>query len=167
MTITHWNYRVFRKRLGRLGQEEDELSVHEVYYEGNIPTSCSADPMDPRGGDLPQLASDLLWMAKALNKPVLEITSLGPSEVLSVAPGFEPTLLPVLFTLEDVIKVAQAVRAASASLAFPSDVAYKRSIELGGGRVRQSIENLDIPAIVSSCFNQPQQQSESDTNDQV
>lgn len=161
----HWNYRVLRKWVGRPGEEEEELSIHEVYYENDIPISCTESFVSPHGETLPGLTTDLLWMSRALNKPVLDYTSLGSSLVMSPAPGFESPKLPALFTLEDVLKVAATVQKLAASIAFPGDEFYHRARELNteGSKRRLHIESLDLVSIVSSCFNQPQQQSESDT----
>lgn len=65
-----WDYRVVRKK-----QQNGEIvfGIHEVYYDkhGN-PEYCSNSSMEPSGESVRQLHSDLHFMAKAFNKPILK-----------------------------------------------------------------------------------------------
>ena len=158
-----WNYRVLRREVG-IVEQEPELGIYEVYYsDEGLPNACSAQPQSPRGDSLKSLHEDFLRMAKAFSKPVLDFLPVDDTMVMRPSVHADVPTPASIYTLEDVLHVASAVRKACASKAFPCDTAYRRSVELGGGRPRLDIEGLDIFSIVFSCLNQPQQQSESDT----
>lgn len=160
-----WNYRVLRREVG-IVEQEPELGIYEVYYsDEGLPNACSAQPQSPRGDSLKSLHEDFLRMAKAFSKPVLDFLPVDDTMVMRPSVHADVPTPASIYTLEDVLYVASAVRKACASKAFPCDESYRRSRELDtdGSKPRLHIESLDLVSIVSSCLNQPQQQSESDT----
>ena len=76
--MTHWNYRVIRKKYPPAidGIVEESLQIHEVYYdENNNPKMVTEEGMEPHGETLDELRNDLNNMIKALDKPILAYNS--------------------------------------------------------------------------------------------
>ena len=57
-----------------------------------------------------------------------------------------------MYTREDVMRVAEAVRLASARVAYPHDEHYRRAVELGQKPLRMGIEALDLVPIVDEAL---------------
>jgi hypothetical protein len=67
--LTHWNHRIIRC-------EHDGAQffrVHEVYYDGDVPTSWTENPVSPIGETLAELADEIGRFANACLYPVLEV----------------------------------------------------------------------------------------------
>lgn len=157
-----WNYRILKREVG-LSKRESEFAVYEVYYsKEGLPNACSRDPQWPLADTFSGLVDDFLKMRLAFNKPVLDFLPLPDDEALIMRKSSDSghLTLPPVYSLADVMKIAEAVRSAAASASFKDDEAYKRSLELGGGRTRLAIEQLSLTSIVSSCFPKPQPQAE-------
>ena len=59
-----WNYRVLKHGA--------EYAIHEVYYDGPVPHSCSEQPAAPLGLYSPEdLRRDMEMMLRAFDYPVL------------------------------------------------------------------------------------------------
>lgn len=63
-----WNYRVIHHS----EFEIHSYNIHEVYYENDIPHSCTEDPCSPWGETAAEFRSDIDAMLKAFDLPVLE-----------------------------------------------------------------------------------------------
>jgi len=73
-----WNYRVLRNF------NDDGTfyyQIHETYYDTDGKIMCySDDGIKPYGETVPELKDDLLYMIKALDKPVLDYETLEEIE---------------------------------------------------------------------------------------
>lgn len=76
-----WNYRVIRRVYKRslrgVEVEEVTFSIHEVYYERDLPVSVSVEGTTTVGETLEELADDIKRMTEALAKPVLAYEGFG------------------------------------------------------------------------------------------
>ena len=68
-----WNYRVFR-------EDDGDFVIREVFYaeDGSIMT-CTANPVEPFGSTLEELAEVLEDFKKALELPVLTLSDIPSS----------------------------------------------------------------------------------------
>lgn len=68
-----WNYRVFR-------EEDGDYVIREVFYadDGSIMT-CTADPVEPFGGSIEELAESIDDFKAALAFPVLTLNDIPTS----------------------------------------------------------------------------------------
>ena len=64
-----WNYRVVR----RVRAGEIELTLREVYYEGEEISGWTAEDAEPFGTTVEELRADLQLMLGALDRPVLDL----------------------------------------------------------------------------------------------
>lgn len=63
----YWNYRV----LVKFYDGTPEFHIHEVYYENDIPVSCTENPISVGGDSIKSLNWTLNKMKLALKKPIL------------------------------------------------------------------------------------------------
>jgi len=73
-----WNYRIIEHK-----NTDGSLwfAIHEVYYdEAGTPKSCSEEPCFAHGEDIETLITDMQYITKALNKPVLRYSDFGKKE---------------------------------------------------------------------------------------
>lgn len=61
-----WNHRIIRDNCGH-------LAIHEVYYTGNVPTSCTAGPIVCVGETLDEVRAILEQMKAACELPILDM----------------------------------------------------------------------------------------------
>jgi hypothetical protein len=68
--MANWNFRVVRKKEAN---GEITFNIHEVYYDkhGN-PEFYSGSPMEPSGGSVQELRTQVIRMLKALDQPILK-----------------------------------------------------------------------------------------------
>ena len=68
-----WNYCVFR-------EENADYAIREVFYdeEGAV-LGCTADPVEPYGESLEELARDIEWFQEALTLPILTLADMPPA----------------------------------------------------------------------------------------
>lgn len=74
--MSHWNYRVIKKRnIGDdlLPEEQYSYGIYEVYYDDkkNI-RACSVEPMEPYGSNFDELKDCIQKMHEALYMSVLD-----------------------------------------------------------------------------------------------
>ena len=71
-----WNYRVFR-------ENEHEYVIREVFYadDGTI-LACTAEPVEPFGQSIEELARSIEDLKAALQLPVLTFDDIPPSEAV-------------------------------------------------------------------------------------
>ncbi|MFL5802419.1 MAG: hypothetical protein ACJ8CR_11860 [Roseiflexaceae bacterium] len=68
-----WNYRVFR-------EENGDYTIREVIYDDDgAVLGCTADPVEPYGQSLEDLARELEWFKEALTLPVLTLDDMPPA----------------------------------------------------------------------------------------
>lgn len=72
-----WNHRVVH-HVNNMGFHF--YSIHEVYYTGDIPTSCTADGVAPYGESPEELAEELKRMLVACSKPILDYSIFEEKE---------------------------------------------------------------------------------------
>jgi len=73
-----WNYRILEHKNA---DGSSWFAIHEVYYdEAGTPKSCSEEPCFAHGEDAETLITDMNYMMKALNKPVLSYNEFGNKE---------------------------------------------------------------------------------------
>jgi hypothetical protein len=87
-----WNYRVFR-------EEDGDFVIREVFYaeDGSIIT-CTADPVEPFGNTLDELAQSIEDFKAALALPVLTLRDIPPSH-----PALERARSEKGIPLEDIL----------------------------------------------------------------
>jgi hypothetical protein len=74
-----WNYRVFR-------EENGDYVIREVFYEDDgAVLACTADPVEPYGQSLEDLARDLESFKEALTLPVLTLADMPPAPSVPLA----------------------------------------------------------------------------------
>ena len=68
-----WNYRVFR-------EDDGDYVIREVFYdeEGTV-LGCTADPVEPYGQSLEELARDIEWFQEAVTLPALTLADMPPA----------------------------------------------------------------------------------------
>lgn len=67
--IAYWNYRLVKKIIA----EEEQVGVHEVYYNKNdIPVYCSVNPRRVIGDNLSEAQHQVELMLRACKKPILD-----------------------------------------------------------------------------------------------
>lgn len=84
-----WNYRVIRHE----GDFNTWLAIHEVFYDGDEPTSCTEKPIDVRCREdegVEALGAQLDMMRAALAKPVLDESKFDPHARVRDAAGEAP-----------------------------------------------------------------------------
>ena len=59
-----WNYRLFKG-------DENNLSIHEVYYHQGEPSLYTENPVAPFGESVDEIKEDLEKMLLSFNKPIL------------------------------------------------------------------------------------------------
>lgn len=67
--IEYWNYRLVKKVIA----EEDQIGIHEVYYNKNdVPVSCTVNPVKAVGDNVEDAQHVVELMLRACNKPILD-----------------------------------------------------------------------------------------------
>ena len=74
-----WNYRVLAREYKFSNEIETTFSIHEVYYnDDGVPEMCTEDAVSVVGDNLAEISDTLLWMQKALKKPILSYSDFEP-----------------------------------------------------------------------------------------
>jgi len=69
-----WNYRILRHVYD---DGSESFAIHEVYYEGDKPTSCTQNPTSLLDETLDDLKGSVNLICKALDQPVLDYVDFG------------------------------------------------------------------------------------------
>jgi len=88
LKIMNWNHRIIANEVGG----ETSYNIHEVYYDGNQPTSWTEKPISPYGDSLQEIRGDYDLMRRAFFRPVLRVFHNGDRQVLVAD---DTDLLPV------------------------------------------------------------------------
>lgn len=77
-----WNYRVIRRVYKNLlGEEEEDYSIHETYYDANNePNAITVKPISVSADDVDGLRWILKKMSEAVEKPVLDYDKIGTKD---------------------------------------------------------------------------------------
>ena len=70
-----WNYRIVHIYHPEI--DEHEYSVHEVFYDGDVPEMVTEREVSPYGSTLEELERDMGHYMTAFGKPVLEYDEIG------------------------------------------------------------------------------------------
>jgi len=74
-----WNYRVLAREYKGFNENDVTFSIHEVYYnDDGVPEMCTEDAVSVVGDNLAEISNTLLWMKKALKKPILSYSDFEP-----------------------------------------------------------------------------------------
>jgi len=74
-----WNHRVVAREWKGFNEIEVVFGIHEIYYnKDGIPEMCTEDAVSVVGANLAEISNTLLWMKKALKKPILSYSDFEP-----------------------------------------------------------------------------------------
>ena len=74
-----WNYRVLAREYKGFNEVEVLFEIHEVFYNADgVPEMCTEDAVSVVGDNLAEISDTLLWMKKALKKPILSYSDFEP-----------------------------------------------------------------------------------------
>lgn len=76
LKYSYWNYRLMAKE----GRGEVWFDIHEVYYNNDIPTSCSKYPACVSGNSVDEVKEVLSKMTECLEKPIIWYGEKFPEE---------------------------------------------------------------------------------------
>jgi len=76
-----WNYRVCKETYSKGTQDEEEyLTIREVYYDGDKITGVTEDAVGVGGYTIDEIKFSLEKMQLALNKDIVDVDRLWPKE---------------------------------------------------------------------------------------